>query len=193
MGGRLRVRRLMTERREAQTCTQYGIDHRSMKHNNSKKECIGHQNERNDDEDSKQDYRNAVISREKARELDEKLKRLEDFENSMAMKEAQLMAASRAAEERVAEMARQFGEMQERAKRDQADFLAHQELLRMASGPISERSEYRSGRNSHQPSSRSYHDSPPTARSARQAGGIPPNAPRRTYNGDEVRHCRLPN
>jgi hypothetical protein len=79
--------------------------------------------------------------------------------------------------------------MEERARQEEADRLARQQLLMMAAGPISNRSDY------NQNSARSIgtgrgrqktprlRDGPPTARSARDGSVIPPNAARMSNQG----------
>lgn len=140
-------------------------------------------------------------------EMDEKLKRLQEIEQSIKEREANMMATAKAAEERAVAMEKTLKDMEERAKRDEEDRLERQALLDMAAGPInSSRSAYQSTgpMNSARISARqgpmasigggghrSVNATPrtpgrqPSARSARGGAGIPPDAPRLKYKGEE--------
>lgn len=134
--------------------------------------------------------------------IDEKLRRLEELEKVMAEREQKMIEAARLAEEKAAAMEATLKQMEERARQDEVDRLMRQQLLEMAAGPISHRSDYSSimrsmSHHSVPPSARSaltrvgshatprMREAPPTARSARDGSTIPPDAARLHYAGED--------
>lgn len=144
--------------------------------------------------------------------MDEKLRRLEELERTMAQREEKMMAAARQAEERAAAMEATLKQMEERARQEEADRLMRQQLLDMAAGPISNRSDYSHAMHTRQhhshhsqpPSARNafttgrhsarnhvgymtprVHEAPPTARSARDGSAVPIDAVRMHHNGED--------
>lgn len=83
-------------------------------------------------------------------ELDSKLRRLEELEKVMIEREKQMAEAAKVAEERAAAMEQALKQMEERARQDEADRLLRQQLLEMAAGPISHRSDYAMRTQQHQ-------------------------------------------
>lgn len=114
------------------------------------------------------------------------LKRISQMEKSIAEKDRRLAEALRVTEERAVQMERALREMENRMKQDEAERFLKNEMMMMAAGPISTRSDFGSarGQGSHRkPLSARYPDNPPTARSARDPSGIPADAPRFTFDG----------
>jgi DNA-binding transcriptional regulator GbsR (MarR family) len=137
-------------------------------------------------------------------EVMERLHKLEEMERHLQEKADKMDEIERAAKAREEAMDRALKQLEEQTKKAEADRLAQQQLLMMAAGPMSHRSDYgdqystqqrrmmgtggrmppQSSRRS-MPNSSRVPDAPPTARSARGGAGIPPDAPRMTYNGEE--------
>lgn len=139
-----------------------------------------------------------AVSGEFVGELEQKIKQLEALERSIHEKEQSMIMAAKLSEEKALAVENALKTIEERAKRDEAERLAQKQLLEMAAGPISHRSEYASiprpggvpmgsargsARRSMPNTARSMHSAPPTARSAK--GAIPPHAPRMFYGGEE--------
>lgn len=138
------------------------------------------------------------MSDEQSRALQEKLDRLEAIEKSIAEREERMAEAARLAEERAEAMEKAFRDFEQRARREEADRLARQQMMDLAAGPIP--STGRSMMSSHGPASsargsargsartprgkQDQVDAPPTARSARDAAGIPPDAPKIKHQGN---------
>lgn len=151
------------------------------------------------DDDDGNDYNNAGGHSAQLKEVEEKLKRLEMLERAMVEKEQRMTEATRLSEERALAMERALREIDDKLRADEAEKAARRNLLDMAAGPIStQRSEYgtvpapalasargssNTGRRGLNPNSARYRENPPTARSARDPGGIPLNAERFTYEG----------
>lgn len=122
------------------------------------------------------------------RALEEKIKRLEEIEESIKEREKNMLEANRLAEQRAAEMARALAQMEERVRIEAADQAARQQLLMMAAGPISNRSEFRtSGPMSNRSGgwAKASARGPPSARSAEGGSNIPKSAPRMNHDGEE--------
>lgn len=134
--------------------------------------------------------------------LEEKIRKLEMIEKSIRDREQAIIERSRESEERAKAMEKALQLLEQRAKEDEAERLARQELMMMAAGPISHRSQYasigpkssrsvintsrsRSGKHQSQPQTARMPDAPPTARSARGGASIPPDALRRSQDGHE--------
>lgn len=107
--------------------------------------------------------------------IEDKIKKLEVLERSIQEKEQSMLMAAKLSEERAIAMEKALQQLEERNKREEADRQAREELLAIAAGPISHRSEYSSlrgsarggrGRNSLPGTARSRHSAPPTARFA---------------------------
>ena len=124
---------------------------------------------------SSQQLNNNGMSAEFTSELQEKIRRLELLEKSIQEKEQSMVLAAKMSAEKAEEVDRKLKAMEERAKKDEADRLAREELLAMAAGPISHRSPYSSipghqagmstsARRSMPNTARSQHSAPPTAR-----------------------------
>ena len=133
------------------------------------------------------------------KELDDRIRRLEELEMKLKQKEKTIDEKDKA-------MERALKLIEERARIDEAEKLARQELMRMAIGPISARSEYSSSGTKNSPAAAttkvaptkatstaspsvanavplpSARMAPPTARSARE-NPIPRDAPRIVHNG----------
>jgi hypothetical protein len=136
------------------------------------------------------------IDLEQIKEIDEKIARMEELERRIADKEKAMQDAALKAEERTQALEKAIKAMEERAKAEEAERAIQKELLSMAAGPISNRSPYNSARpgtgqgsargGGHGPPSArpSARDQPPSARSARGGAGIPPDAPKVTFQGD---------
>jgi len=145
--------------------------------------------------------------------VNEKIKRLEEMEKSIAEKEQRMMELARVATEKADAMERALKLMEERAMQEDADRMARKNLLDLAAGPISNRSPYTSsgpisstaGLSSSGPmsskgpmtsnisnkqsgynllSSRGKKD-PPSARSAKDGSPRPPNSARAVSKGKE--------
>jgi len=146
--------------------------------------------EGDDDDDS--GVKSLIMSQK--RELDEKLKKIEDIHKALEEKEKAMQEAHRIAEERAAEMQRVLKQLEEREKAAAAEAEAQKAMMMMAAGPIGTgRSAMassgprtpKSGRNTTRGSySSRVPDAPPTARSAREGAGIPPDAPKMEYDGE---------
>lgn len=159
------------------------------------------------EEDSKE---NSERPKSAVKEIEDKLRRLEELEKVMAEREQKMVEAARVAEERAAAMEETLRQMEERARQEEVERLMRQQLLDMAAGPISNRSDYNAimrsiSQQSHHslPSSaRSgkgtgrrmqqigyvtprVHAAPPTARSSRDGSSIPPDAVKMHHDGDE--------
>ncbi len=141
-------------------------------------------------EDSDDELDGPGLNANQSRELEEKIRRLEDIERNIAAREVKMLEAARVTEERALEMSRALKQIEDRVKQDSADQAVRQQLLMMAAGPISERSEYmtknsarKSGRASGQASAR-WPEALPSARSisARKLTG---QTPRIQFDGDE--------
>jgi hypothetical protein len=146
-------------------------------------------------------------ARKQAQEMAERMQKLEEMEREFREKAEKLDEITRAAQARDEAMAKALALIEEQTKKAEADRLAQQQLLMMAAGPMSHRSDFASpystqqrrmlGSGQHQqtmplpssrrsvPNSSRVPDAPPTARSARGGAGIPPDAARMTYNGEE--------
>jgi hypothetical protein len=139
----------------------------------------------------------AMIKSQK-KELDEKLKKIEDIHKALEEKEKAMQEAQRVAEERAAEMQRVLKQLEEREKAAAAEAEAQKAMMMMAAGPIGTGRSVmassgprtpKSARQSARASARGSYssripDAPPTARSAREGGGIPPDAPKMEHDGE---------
>lgn len=134
----------------------------------------------------------SIVDDEKLREINEKLKLLEDIEQRIKESENNVRLEAQKAEERMRE---QLHLLEEKTRKAEADRLARDELLKLAVGPVTDRSPFVTFPNksseSVPPTSRgiknafsTINSAPPTGRSARMEP-IPPNAPRLFYAGQE--------
>eukprot|EP01034_Spumella_vulgaris_P024541 gene24541-30900_t len=138
----------------------------------------------------------AVVTDAKILEIEEKIRRLEMIEKSVQERERIMEAQEKKAAEQQKAIADALAEMIRRNEVDDKERKQRDELLALAQGQISHRSEYAStgpkmsarisARNKYsQPTSARDHEGPPTARSARGGAGIPPDAPRMRHGGEE--------
>lgn len=150
----------------------------------------------------------AIHAAQQAEEMNERIRKLEEIERTIREKEEKMAEYARKAEEQAQAMQNALLQMQEQAKKQEDDRLAQQQLLAMAAGPMSHRSDYASPFSTQQrramgtggghgnstmpmssrrsvPNSARHPDAPPTARSARGGAAIPPDAPHVTYNGED--------
>lgn len=131
----------------------------------------------------------------------ERLQKLEEMERQLQEKTEKMDEIERAAKAREEAVDRALRLLEEQTKKAEADRLAQQQLLMMAAGPMSHRSDFASPYSTQQrrqmgggglqsarrsvPNSARVPDAPPTARSARGGAGIPPDAARMMCDGDE--------
>lgn len=135
------------------------------------------------------------MTEQQAREIQEKLDRLEAIEKSIAEREERMREAARLSEERAFAMEKALREFEARAKAEEAERAAREQMFALAAGPIpsSGRSIMGSsgpGRYSARDNSarsprvkRDSIDPPPSARSARDVAGIPADALKIKYEG----------
>ena len=181
---------------------------KEKKKSNDKKPTASAAKSARDEADNKNND-NSDRPKSAVKELDEKLRRLEELEKVMAEREQKMMEAARVAEERAAAMEETLRQMEEKARQEEADRLMRQQLLDMAAGPISNRSDYNAIMRSQQSHHHSLpasarigkgtgrmmqqigyitprvHAAPPTARSARDGSSIPPDAVKMHHEGEE--------
>lgn len=148
----------------------------------------------------------AIAAAQQAEEMNERIRKLEEIERNIREKEEKMAEYARKSEEQAQAMQAALLMMQEQAKKQEADRLAQQQLMAMAAGPMSHRSDYASPFSTQQrramdtgghnntmpmssrrsvPNSARHPDAPPTARSARGGAAIPPDAAHITYNGED--------
>ena len=159
------------------------------------------------DEEDTPDITTWGIDPEQVQEIDLKIRRLEEIEKSIEKKELDMKKQQQEAEKRSKDLEMQLKKLEEKQKADEAARLTQMEMLKQAMGsggpmqtgrsmmstggrgggrgPMSARTGTgpTNGRNSVPSSAR--HSAPPTARSAREGAGIPPDAPRKKYEGQE--------
>ena len=159
-----------------------------------------------DDDDSNDAGVKKLLQSQKI-EMDEKLKKIEDMHKALEEKEKAMQEAHRLAEERAAEMQRVLKQLEEREKAAAAEAEAQKAMMMMAAGPMgtgrsmtgrsmmassgprTPKSARQTGRGTARGSySSRVPDAPPTARSARDGGGIPPDAPKMEYDGETWVH-----
>jgi hypothetical protein len=125
------------------------------------------------------------FSHEQMEEIDEKLRRIEEMERSMALKEKRMLDAAKQAEEQATAMAATLKLLEDKAQKEAAEFAVRQQLLMMAAGDVTARSQMNTMRSTGPPASRGkspYPSGPPTARDHREP--IPPNARRKEHDGE---------
>lgn len=134
-------------------------------------------------------------------ELISRLKRIEELEKSMKEKEERMTNAALAVEQKAKEMEDALRKMEEKALEEEAKRLARNQLLEMAAGPLSYRSQQgyghgsargppgssRTPRSGRMNSARNLHATygPPTARSARDGTPRPAALIKMEVNGVE--------
>jgi len=133
------------------------------------------------------------------------LDKLSAIEKSIEEREKRMNEATRLAEERATAMEKALKDFEERARAEEAERAVRQQMFELAAGPInSSRSMMSStgpgtnrsargnaqqggggGNNSARTprSKRDNYDAPPSARSARDTAGIPPDAPKIKHDG----------
>ena len=140
----------------------------------------------------------AAAAAKQSEEMNERFQKLAEMEKQLKERADQMEEFERASKAREEAMDRALKLIEEQSKKAEADRLAQQQLLMMAAGPMSHRSEFAGSPYSTQqrrnplasarrsvPNSSRIPDAPPTARSARGGAGIPPDAPRMTHHGQE--------
>lgn len=148
-----------------------------------------------------------VVSMKQTEEMMERFQKLDQMERQLRERAEKMEEFERASKAREEAMEKALRLIEEQTKKAEADRLAQQQLLMMAAGPMSHRSDYASPFSTQQrrmmgtgprngtmplasarrsvPNSARVPDAPPTARSARGGAGIPPDAARMTYNGED--------
>jgi hypothetical protein len=139
----------------------------------------------------------SLLDESQAKELEDRIRRLEEIERNISLKEEKMQQAARIAEEKAAEMMNAMKLMEERAKQEAAEYAARHELLMMAAGPLSSRSAYSTAtgmmasnggmntRSSRPVSARWPDGKPNSVETAREGYQIPENAPRIIFEGAE--------
>eukprot|EP00605_Chrysophyceae_sp_TOSAG23-4_P000593 GSChrysophyteH1.ASY1.ANO1.670.1 assembled CDS len=146
------------------------------------------------DSDDEPDITTWGIDPEQVNEMDEKIRRLEEIERNIEEKEKKMKKSQEESEKRTLELQEQLKKLEEKQKADEAERLMQVEMMKSAMGSGGPMQSGRSmmgtgGPRSAAPSARSVpasaRSAPPSARSARGPEGIPADAPKMQYNGDE--------
>jgi hypothetical protein len=129
-----------------------------------------------------------------AQQMDERIKRLEALENSLVAREMQVSELSKQAELQAEQAKEALVVFQQQQKESEEQKKKMQQLLDMAAGPLSHRTDMSTGaamntggtRRSTARGRQSARDRmPPTAMSARGGAGVPEDANVVTYEGDD--------